>query len=86
MKQATGTQPMKDKTSALMPIAPRPDTLCSRSWLSDRQGHRYLDFVQGWAVNTLGHCHPVITEAIQRQNERLPVPAYPLDDAFCDNK
>ena len=79
---------MKDKTSALMPIAPRPDSLFTQgsgSWLSDRQGHRYLDFVQGWAVNTLGHCHPVITEAIQRQNERLPVPAYPLDDVCCDS-
>jgi acetylornithine/N-succinyldiaminopimelate aminotransferase len=74
MKQTSGTQQMKDKTTALMPIAPRPDVLFTQgsgSWLSDREGRRYLDFVQGWAVNTLGHCHPVITEAIQDQAAQL---------------
>jgi acetylornithine/N-succinyldiaminopimelate aminotransferase len=74
MKQTSGTQLMKHKTSALIPIAPRPDTLFTQgsgSWLSDSEGCRYLDFVQGWAVNTLGHCHPVITEALQHQATQL---------------
>ncbi len=59
---------------ALMPIAPRPSILFTQgagSWLTDSEGRRYLDFVQGWAVNTLGHCHPAITEAVQRQAGRL---------------
>jgi acetylornithine/N-succinyldiaminopimelate aminotransferase len=74
MKQTSGTQLMKDKTDALMPIAPRPDTLFTQgsgSWLSDKEGRRYLDFIQGWAVNTLGHCHPVISEAIEHQAKQL---------------
>ena len=37
----------------------------------DEQGRAYLDFVGGWAVNALGHCHPVLVEAIQRQARTL---------------
>jgi hypothetical protein len=43
--------------SALMEIAARPDLVFVRgegSWLWDDRGRRYLDFVQGWAVNSLG--------------------------------
>ena len=39
---------------SLMPIAPRPDLVFVRgagAYLYDRQGRRYLDWVQGWAVN-----------------------------------
>jgi acetylornithine/N-succinyldiaminopimelate aminotransferase len=65
---------MKHRFTALIPIAPRPATVFTKgagSWLSDSEGHPYLDFVQGWAVNTLGHCHPVIVEALQSQATRL---------------
>ena len=44
--------------AALMDITARPDLVFLRgegSWLWDDRGRRYLDFVQGWAVNTLGH-------------------------------
>jgi acetylornithine/N-succinyldiaminopimelate aminotransferase len=41
------------------------------SWLTDSTGRRYLDFIQGWAVNTLGHSPPVILDALARQAERL---------------
>ena len=44
--------------NALMNITARPDTIFVNgegSWLWDNKGKRYLDFVQGWAVNTLGH-------------------------------
>ncbi len=61
---------MPDQFPAVMPIAPRPPLLFTRgsgSWLIDNEGRRYLDFVQGWAVNTLGHCHPAVTDALQRQ-------------------
>ncbi|MFW6367078.1 MAG: aspartate aminotransferase family protein [bacterium] len=33
----------------------------------DDQGNRYLDFGTGISVCNLGHCHPRVTEAIQRQ-------------------
>jgi len=65
---------MTTRFDALMPIAPRPDTVFvagEGSWIRDENGRRYLDFVQGWAVNTLGHCHPVLVEAIQSQATRL---------------
>ena len=41
----------------------------SRVW--DDQGRPYLDFVGGWAVTNLGHCHPVIVRALKEQAERL---------------
>ncbi len=37
----------------------------------DVDGKEYLDFVAGWAVDNLGHCHPAITEAITRQAATL---------------
>jgi len=41
----------------------------ARVW--DEAGREYLDFVAGWAVNSLGHCHPVVTEAITEQAHTL---------------
>ena len=40
-------------------------------WLWDEQGKRYLDFVAGWAVNCLGHCPPVMVNAITEQAKTL---------------
>ncbi len=37
----------------------------------DLEGREYLDFVGGIAVNTLGHGHPGLVEAIQRQAAEL---------------
>ncbi|HEY5648462.1 MAG TPA: acetylornithine transaminase [Nitrospiria bacterium] len=37
----------------------------------DTEGREYLDFVGGVAVNNLGHCHPNITVAFQKQAQRL---------------
>ncbi|MDJ0769802.1 MAG: aminotransferase class III-fold pyridoxal phosphate-dependent enzyme [Ilumatobacter sp.] len=34
-------------------------------------GHDYLDFAAGIAVNSTGHCHPKVTAAISEQAERL---------------
>ncbi|MDQ1514044.1 MAG: acetylornithine/N-succinyldiaminopimelate aminotransferase [Microbacteriaceae bacterium] len=36
-------------------------------WVEDDEGNRYLDFLGGIAVNSLGHAHPVIVEAASRQ-------------------
>ena len=35
--------------------------------LTDAAGNEYLDFVAGIAVNSTGHCHPKVVEAICRQ-------------------
>jgi len=66
---------------ALMDIAARPAAVMVRgegSWLEDADGRRYLDFVQGWAVNCLGHAHPAIARALAEQAARLvnPSPAF----------
>src|SRR5581483_330468 len=55
---------------ALMDITARPKTVFVRgegSWLWDDAGKRYLDFIQGWAVNCLGHSPPAVAEAIAAQ-------------------
>ena len=41
----------------------------SRVW--DADGNEYLDFVGGLAVNSLGHCHPKVVEAIREQAGKL---------------
>ncbi len=37
----------------------------------DSDGKEYLDFVSGVAVNNLGHCHPRVVVALQKQAQRL---------------
>jgi acetylornithine/N-succinyldiaminopimelate aminotransferase len=57
-----------------MEITSRPDVVFVQgrgSWLRDQNGKDYLDFVQGWAVNCLGHCPDAITQAISAQAARL---------------
>jgi len=41
----------------------------ARVW--DDEGRVYLDFVAGIAVNSLGHCHPVVVEALTEQARTL---------------
>ena len=41
----------------------------ARLW--DADGREYLDFVSGIAVNSLGHCHPAVVDAICRQAAKL---------------
>jgi acetylornithine aminotransferase/acetylornithine/N-succinyldiaminopimelate aminotransferase len=41
------------------------------SRVEDADGKAYLDFLSGLAVNSLGHCHPKVVEAIQKQAETL---------------
>lgn len=66
---------------ALMDITSRPPAVFVRgegSWLWDHTGKRYLDFIQGWAVNCLGHSPPVVAEALAVQAKLLlsPSPAF----------
>ncbi|EEO14374.1 aspartate aminotransferase family protein [Vibrio cholerae] len=41
----------------------------SRIW--DQQGHEYIDFAGGIAVSCLGHCHPVMVQALTSQANKL---------------
>jgi len=64
-----------------MSITPRPDAVMLRgqgSWLWDEAGRRYLDFIQGWAVNCLGHAPEVVRHALTTQAGLLlsPSPAF----------
>lgn len=64
-----------------MNIARRPPVVMQRgqgSYLWDEAGRRYLDFLQGWAVNALGHCAPEVQAALADQSSLLitPSPAF----------
>jgi acetylornithine/N-succinyldiaminopimelate aminotransferase len=41
----------------------------SRIW--DQQGREFIDFAGGIAVNCLGHCHPVLVNALTEQAHKL---------------
>ncbi|HEX2392294.1 MAG TPA: acetylornithine/succinylornithine family transaminase [Solirubrobacterales bacterium] len=41
------------------------------AWLWDADGKRYLDFLTGISVCSLGHCHPAVVEAVREQVGRL---------------
>ena len=60
--------------SCLMPTyAPQPVAFVRGEgvWLFDAAGKRYLDALSGIAVNTLGHGHPGLVEALRDQVGRL---------------
>ncbi|SPB18095.1 acetylornithine transaminase [Caballeronia novacaledonica] len=66
---------------SLMYITNRPEIVFTHgkgSWLYDNTGKRYLDFIQGWAVNSLGHCNEGMIEAMEKQARTLinPSPAF----------
>ena len=57
-------------TESLMQLNLKPAVEMARgrgSELWDAQGRRYLDFVQGWAVNCLGHSPEVLRDALTAQ-------------------
>jgi acetylornithine/N-succinyldiaminopimelate aminotransferase len=60
--------------NALMEITNRPPVVFMEgrgSWLKDQHGKEYLDFIQGWAVNCLGHSPQVVVEALAKQAAKL---------------
>ncbi|KJK24132.1 acetylornithine transaminase [Cupriavidus sp. 2MCAB6] len=66
---------------SLMYITNRPELVFTEgkgSWLTDHNGKRYLDFVQGWAVNCLGHSNQGMIDALVAQSQKLfnPSPAF----------
>ncbi len=60
--------------TALMPVYPRSGVRPVRgegAYLFGERGERYLDFASGIAVNILGHGHPHLVDAIQKQAATL---------------
>lgn len=41
------------------------------SFVWDIEGKKYLDFFPGWAVSGLGHCHPVVINALKEQYRKI---------------
>jgi acetylornithine/N-succinyldiaminopimelate aminotransferase len=57
-------------SAALMGSMPSPTAVLVRGegcYVWDAEGNRYLDFLAGIAVNSLGHAHPVLVDAVSRQ-------------------
>lgn len=64
------TTSQQAKISPVLPTYARADLTVERGegvYLYDRRGQKYLDFASGIAVNSLGHCHPHLVEALERQ-------------------
>ena len=58
----------------ILPTYARADVAFERGegpWLIATTGERYLDFGSGIAVNSLGHSHPRLVEALKTQAENL---------------
>ena len=63
----------------------------ARAW--DDEGKEYLDFVAGWAVDSLGHCHPTVAEAtaeqahtlVQTSNQFYTIPQLRLAELLVQN-
>jgi acetylornithine/N-succinyldiaminopimelate aminotransferase len=77
----------KQSKDSLMFITKRPDITFVRgegSYLYDEQGRRYLDFIQGWAVNSLGHSPAIVRDALNHQASQVinVSPAY-YNEPMC---
>lgn len=60
--------------SHLLPTYARVDLAFERgegAWLVAEDGTRYLDFAAGVAVNSLGHAHPRLVQALTEQAQKL---------------
>ena len=58
----------------LMPVYNRSDIFFERGegcYLYDDKGERYIDFIAGIAVASLGHAHPYVTKALKDQADKL---------------
>ena len=40
-------------------------------YLYNNKNEKYLDFASGIAVNSLGHCHPKLVDALNKQSKKL---------------
>lgn len=68
-------------TDSLLYITNRPPLVFTEGhgmWMTDHNGKRYLDWLQGWAVNCLGHSPQCIQDALAAQAKKIinPSPAF----------
>ncbi|GLX67557.1 aspartate aminotransferase family protein [Paenibacillus glycanilyticus] len=59
---------------SLLYTANRPDIVMNRGegmYLWDTEGNRYLDYVGGWAVTSLGHSPAALRDALAEQSSQL---------------
>lgn len=71
---ATTEALLRTAEEALMYVVTRPEVVMVRgkgSYIWDRDGKRYLDFIQGWAVNCLGHCPDALVRTLAEQASTL---------------
>ena len=76
------------KADALMYVSDKPEIVFTEGhgmWLTDHAGKRYLDYMQGWAVNCLGHSPQCISDALFAQSKKLinPSPGFYNDVALA---
>lgn len=60
--------------SAILPVYARADLTLEKgegAYVYSDKGEKYLDFLSGIAVNSLGHCHPHLVKALQDQAATL---------------
>jgi acetylornithine/N-succinyldiaminopimelate aminotransferase len=67
--------------NSLLSITNRPPLVFTEGqgmWMTDHKGKRYLDYLQGWAVNCLGHSPQCVQDALALQAKKLinPSPAF----------
>ncbi|MDP6438726.1 MAG: aspartate aminotransferase family protein [Candidatus Brocadiia bacterium] len=58
----------------VIPNYPRNEVAFVRgegSCVWDSEGNRYVDLMPGWGTTTVGHCHPRVVAALQRQAAEL---------------
>ena len=66
--QITTSDLLHKAKHSILKTAVRPDIVMERGsgmYVWDTEGKAYIDFVGGWAVNSLGHSPAVIKEALQ---------------------
>lgn len=76
LRALTGAEPVTRQTfdEVMLPVY-APSTMipvrANGLDLWDQQGRQYLDFTAGIGVTSLGHCHPVVVQALQAQAASL---------------
>jgi acetylornithine/N-succinyldiaminopimelate aminotransferase len=72
--QELSAEELEEAKKSILFTTTRPELIMERGeglYLWDTDGKKYLDFVGGWAVVSLGHSPAVIAEALERQSHRL---------------
>ncbi|MEN8904923.1 MAG: acetylornithine/succinylornithine family transaminase [Clostridiales bacterium] len=64
----------EEAKNSILYVSDKPDIIMEKGkgmYLWDTTGKKYLDFIAGWAVNSLGHCPEVIIKALEYQSKTL---------------